>query len=226
MIRVFVYLSLLALTSSSSHYQLRDAGIRMTSSSMQFFIGNAPLRHIAGSQRCASASFRNRNVLGPSLLQPPNTRSNRKCRMIMPNEGFEEPESVAERLYRRSLQRAEGKKVDSTEPKDTSKPDIADDGDRKTTFELELARPLGLVLKEIAGHGVYVEALTNGSALSAGVRRGDRIVATGSTIGNTMWEKNSLDGILSAVNSGSCSCAAAVPSQPRTSIQRRRRRRR
>ena len=120
-------------------------------------------------------------------------------RMIMPRDGFEEAESVAERLYRKSQKNVKKTDVDV---KDVQKSEPVNENDRKTVFELELARPLGLVLKEINGYGVFVEALTNGSAILAGVRRGDRVIATCSTIGNIMWEKSSLDGILAAVNSG------------------------
>ena len=124
--------------------------------------------------------------------------------MIMRKDEFEEAESVAERIYRRSVRDndASAKKSESADKADTLKPDPTEADDRKTIFELELARPLGLILKEVSGHGVFIEALTNGSAASAGVRRGDRIVATGSTFGNMMWEKSSLDGILASVNSG------------------------
>jgi hypothetical protein len=128
--------------------------------------------------------------------------------MILSKKGdFEEAESVAERLYRQSIRsekntvKQEINKKDENPSKDDAKSSDSKK-DRKITFEFELARPLGLVLKEVNGYGVFVEALTNGSALSAGVRRGDRIVATGSTIGNQMWEKHTLDGILSAVHSG------------------------
>jgi C-terminal processing protease CtpA/Prc len=116
---------------------------------------------------------------------------------------FEEPEAVAERLYRKSkLSESSVSEDSSDETKEDDSQDTEDDLQR-TTFELELARPLGLVLKEINGHGVYVESLSpNGSAFAAGVRRGDRIAATGSALGNRMWEKSSLDGILAAVNSG------------------------
>jgi hypothetical protein len=133
----------------------------------------------------------------------PRTRTFLTLDMILPRDGFEEAESVAERLYRRSKKNEESaaKRVD-VDQKEPQKSEPTTEDDRKTTFELDLARPLGLVLKEINGYGVFVEALTNGSAILSGVRRGDRIVATGSTIGNIMWEKNSLDGILAAVNSG------------------------
>ena len=44
-------------------------------------------------------------------------------------------------------------------------------GAEKITFEVDLKRPLGLILREIAGYGVYVDAVTaEGSANAAGVQ--------------------------------------------------------
>ena len=108
---------------------------------------------------------------------------------------------MAERIYRRSLRDSDAS-VKKPETAAKANTELTEADNRKTIFEIELARPLGLILKEISGYGVFIEALTNGSAASAGVRRGDRIVATGSTFGNMMWEKNTLDGILASVNSG------------------------
>jgi predicted metalloprotease with PDZ domain len=129
--------------------------------------------------------------------------------MILRKDEFEEAESVAERIYRRSSGTVDGsarkKPAPSADKAGSLNPEpqpLKDADNRKTIFEIELARPLGLILKEVSGHGVFIEALTNGSAALAGVRRGDRIVATGSTFGNMMWEKSSLDGILASVNSG------------------------
>jgi predicted metalloprotease with PDZ domain len=137
--------------------------------------------------------------------------------MIIRKDEFEEAECVAERINRRSVRDNDAslKKTEAAAMAD-AEPTEADNG--KTIFELELARPLGLILKEVSGYGVFVEALTNGSAASAGVRRGDRIVATGSTFGNMMWEKNTLDGILASVNSGALPPPSKIPNRIRAPL--------
>eukprot|EP00291_Cryptomonas_curvata_P007462 CAMPEP_0172198800 /NCGR_PEP_ID=MMETSP1050-20130122/28304_1 /TAXON_ID=233186 /ORGANISM="Cryptomonas curvata, Strain CCAP979/52" /LENGTH=62 /DNA_ID=CAMNT_0012875693 /DNA_START=39 /DNA_END=223 /DNA_ORIENTATION=+ len=62
--------------------------------------------------------------------------------MILRKDGFEEAESVAERIYRRSVRAndASAKKPETAAKTDA---DPTEPDNRKTIFEIELARPLG-----------------------------------------------------------------------------------
>ncbi|CAN0152024.1 unnamed protein product, partial [Ectocarpus sp. 12 AP-2014] len=67
------------------------------------------------------------------------------------------------------------------------------------TGDVKVKQPLGLDLAECSG-GVCVSRVRAGSSAERqGVRAGDRIVATSATLGDVLWEKNTVDGILSAV---------------------------
>lgn len=78
------------------------------------------------------------------------------------------------------------------------------------SYEVRLKKPLGMQLeeemlpdsrgdKQIA---VVVKGFTpDSNAVLAGVREGDRIVATSATWGDHMWSKSSLDGVIVAVSS-------------------------
>eukprot|EP00904_Undaria_pinnatifida_P010501 jgi/Undpi1/6581/HiC_scaffold_20.g09060.m1 len=67
------------------------------------------------------------------------------------------------------------------------------------TADVKVKQPLGLDLGECQG-GVCVSKVRPGcSAELQGVRPGDRVVATSATLGDGLWEKNTVDGILSAV---------------------------
>jgi hypothetical protein len=67
-------------------------------------------------------------------------------------------------------------------------------------FETTVARPLGLQLEERDGDGVVVLLVYDGgNAALAGIEAGDRIVATSASVGDAMWEKRTLDGVLAAI---------------------------
>ena len=74
-------------------------------------------------------------------------------------------------------------------------------------FDVSLSEPLGLTLGEAAaddGRGtvVYVKGVdAAGAAHAAGCREGDRVVATSATLGDAMWPKSSIAGVVSAVRS-------------------------
>ncbi|CAN0171690.1 unnamed protein product, partial [Discosporangium mesarthrocarpum] len=68
------------------------------------------------------------------------------------------------------------------------------------TGEVEISQPLGMDLVDTPDMGVCVSKVhPGGSAERMGVRPGDRVVATSATLGNGLWEKNTVDGVLSAV---------------------------
>eukprot|EP00903_Cladosiphon_okamuranus_P006597 g6444.t1 len=67
------------------------------------------------------------------------------------------------------------------------------------TGDVKIKQPLGLDLVECSD-GVCISKVHKGcSAERLGVRAGDRVVATSATLGDVLWEKNTVDGILSAV---------------------------
>eukprot|EP00752_Nemacystus_decipiens_P004025 g3686.t1 len=67
------------------------------------------------------------------------------------------------------------------------------------TGDVKIKQPLGLDLAECS-EGVCISKVRKGcSAERQGVRAGDRVVATSATLGDVLWEKNTVDGILSAV---------------------------
>ena len=91
---------------------------------------------------------------------------------------------------------------------------VGENLERQTyVYEVRLRSPLGIKLAEegipddMVAPGnpttfVAVQSLVSGaSAEQAGLRRGDRIVATGAAIGGAMWEKRTLDGVTAAVQS-------------------------
>lgn len=73
-------------------------------------------------------------------------------------------------------------------------------------YEVELARPLGLVLRQLpagsAQTGVEVaELAADGSAAASGAMRiGDVLLATSASIGDQMWDKSTLEGALAAIS--------------------------
>jgi hypothetical protein len=96
---------------------------------------------------------------------------------------------------------------------------VGENLERQTyVFEVRLSSPLGINLAEepafdemeSSGGGgggspgtvVVVQSVVPGaSADIAGLRQGDRIIATGAAIGGAMWEKRTLDGVTAAVQS-------------------------
>ena len=124
--------------------------------------------------------------------------------MIMPGgSGFEEAEQVAERLFRlkTAVQTRENESGSSKRPG----PDLSGEEEmaEKRVFEVELQRPLGFTLKDVAGYGIYVDYVESGGFAEAmGVQRGDKILATSATLGGGMWEKSSMEGVLAALHSG------------------------
>jgi S1-C subfamily serine protease len=126
--------------------------------------------------------------------------------MIMGGSGFEEAEEVAKRLFRlkTAVQRDDGKFDGSKRTAAaTNRGGDQDDNGEKIVVEIELQRPLGFALKEVAGYGIYVDSvMAGGSAEKMGVQRGDRVLATSATVGGGMWEKSTMDGVLSALHSG------------------------
>ncbi len=67
-------------------------------------------------------------------------------------------------------------------------------------FEVACKKPLGLQLREKPGRGVEVALVYEGSkAAQLGVRAGDLIVATSASLGSQMWEKKTLAGVESAI---------------------------
>uniref|UniRef100_A0A7S3JYF5 PDZ domain-containing protein n=1 Tax=Aureoumbra lagunensis TaxID=44058 RepID=A0A7S3JYF5_9STRA len=79
---------------------------------------------------------------------------------------------------------------------------VSEDLSRKThVFDVRLSAPLGLKLNEDE-LGVYISSVENGmGAEKAGLRVGDRVIATSATIGDAMWPKKSLAGVESSVRS-------------------------
>ena len=77
------------------------------------------------------------------------------------------------------------------------------------TYEVELRQPLGLVLRQrggvddasqTAGWVEVAEVDPEGTAAESGmVRLGDAVVATSGTLGNSMWEKSSAEGVTAAI---------------------------
>ena len=98
----------------------------------------------------------------------------------------------------------------------TKKRTLPWEGDLLHTYEVELTRPLGLTLRnrEVnggaargpfpAGPGPGVEVANvsvGGSACASGlVQPGDIIEATSGTVGDALWEKSSLEGVLAALS--------------------------
>ena len=126
--------------------------------------------------------------------------------MILPGgSGFEEAEEVAARLFRKTIgvqDRGDDDEFDASRKPAAA---VAGRGDlgEKEVVEVELQRPLGFTLKEVRGYGIYVDYVDEGgSAALRGVQRGDRVLATSATMGGGMWVKSTLDGVLSALNSG------------------------
>jgi len=138
-------------------------------------------------------------------------------RMVFGQEnGFEEAEEVAERFFRKFSRQAQEADEDAVNVPGDSAKSTGSNAAERVTFELDLKRPLGLVLREISGYGVYVEGVTDGgSAKAAGVQRGDRVAATSATMSNKMWEKTSMEGVMAAVNS-----AAALRGEVRIRFER------
>lgn len=74
--------------------------------------------------------------------------------------------------------------------------------DNAYTFQAVIRKPLGLELVEDGEGGVIVSRVfPGGCAEQAGVQRGDRILATCATLGGGMWEKTTIDGVVSAITS-------------------------
>eukprot|EP00316_Scyphosphaera_apsteinii_P007974 CAMPEP_0119325100 /NCGR_PEP_ID=MMETSP1333-20130426/64988_1 /TAXON_ID=418940 /ORGANISM="Scyphosphaera apsteinii, Strain RCC1455" /LENGTH=819 /DNA_ID=CAMNT_0007332985 /DNA_START=217 /DNA_END=2676 /DNA_ORIENTATION=+ len=76
------------------------------------------------------------------------------------------------------------------------------------TYEVELTRPLGLVLRQrvpnstVHGGWVEVQEVQEGSSAAASgvIRPGDVVLATSASVGALMWEKRTLEGVLSAIS--------------------------
>ena len=74
------------------------------------------------------------------------------------------------------------------------------------TYEVELSQPLGLALRETKSsqrtRDVEVAELAPGGSgeQSGRIREGDVVLATSGTIGDTLWEKSSLEGVLAAIS--------------------------
>jgi 2'-5' RNA ligase len=131
------------------------------------------------------------------------TRRASHLRMVMPgSSGFEEAEDVAERLFR--LKTAVQSREDEFDGSKKSADEAAgDEIGEKIVVDIDLERPLGFTLKEVAGYGIYVDYVDmGGSAQMRGVQRGDRVLATSATLGGSMWEKSTMAGVLSALHSG------------------------
>ena len=79
---------------------------------------------------------------------------------------------------------------------------VSEDLIRKThAFDSEVSAPLGLKLNE-DDDGVYISAVVpSGGAFAAGLRSGDRVIATSATVGDAMWPKKTLAGVESALRS-------------------------
>ncbi|CAM9572842.1 unnamed protein product [Chrysoparadoxa australica] len=70
------------------------------------------------------------------------------------------------------------------------------------TYQVTVAKPLGIELMEVDDIGVVVKSVWRGSnAEAVGIQQGDVITATCSTVGGRMWEKKSVDGVVSALTS-------------------------
>eukprot|EP00640_Fibrocapsa_japonica_P005201 CAMPEP_0113947368 /NCGR_PEP_ID=MMETSP1339-20121228/64338_1 /TAXON_ID=94617 /ORGANISM="Fibrocapsa japonica" /LENGTH=207 /DNA_ID=CAMNT_0000953933 /DNA_START=97 /DNA_END=717 /DNA_ORIENTATION=+ /assembly_acc=CAM_ASM_000762 len=82
--------------------------------------------------------------------------------------------------------------------------DLPDDLDRQvSSFEVTLSEPMGLNLVQLEGPamGVVVDSVeSNSLGEKAGVVKGDRVVATSATMGDQLWKKNTLEGVMSALN--------------------------
>lgn len=87
---------------------------------------------------------------------------------------------------------------------------VSEDASRGTyVYEVEIGGDLGLGFTESdgplvsgggKGKGVYVDRVDYGSsAADGGVRVGDRVVATSATLGESMWEKRTVSGVMSAL---------------------------
>ena len=74
------------------------------------------------------------------------------------------------------------------------------------TYDVELGRPLGLVLRDRARSGqaaaIEVAEVVAGSSAAADgrVRAGDLLLATSASFGEQMWQKSSLEGVTSAIS--------------------------
>ena len=76
--------------------------------------------------------------------------------------------------------------------------DSADGSDG--VYEVVLARPVGMQLRERPGSGVTVSMVYEaGNAANEGVRVGDVVLATSASIGPQMWEKSTVAGVESAI---------------------------
>ena len=79
-------------------------------------------------------------------------------------------------------------------------------GSVRQTYEVELSRPLGIVLRELPADrevaGIEVaELAAEGSAAASGmVRVGDLLLATSASVGEQMWAKSTVEGALSAIS--------------------------
>mmetsp|Transcript_7460 Transcript_7460/g.10456 ORF Transcript_7460/g.10456 Transcript_7460/m.10456 type:complete len:768 (+) Transcript_7460:89-2392(+) len=70
------------------------------------------------------------------------------------------------------------------------------------TFEVSLKKPLGLELMEENGGGVIISNVwPNSNAEKSGILVGDRIKATSATLGGNMWDKTTIEGVVSAITS-------------------------
>lgn len=105
-----------------------------------------------------------------SLLR--TTRRPIAPRMVFGKENtFEEAEQVADRMFRKFRRQDQVEVSGVPEGAVVQGSGSGNKGDEKISFEVDLKRPLGLILREIAGYGVYVDAVTaEGSAKAAGVQ--------------------------------------------------------
>eukprot|EP00639_Heterosigma_akashiwo_P035895 CAMPEP_0194726378 /NCGR_PEP_ID=MMETSP0296-20130528/30939_1 /TAXON_ID=39354 /ORGANISM="Heterosigma akashiwo, Strain CCMP2393" /LENGTH=378 /DNA_ID=CAMNT_0039631329 /DNA_START=289 /DNA_END=1421 /DNA_ORIENTATION=+ len=88
------------------------------------------------------------------------------------------------------------------EPKPITQKDVEIDLDRQVrVFEVTMTPPLGLQLSQTKGSGVIIDDVLAGSvAATAGLRAGDRVVATSATFGPDLWPKSTMEGVVSALN--------------------------
>ena len=83
---------------------------------------------------------------------------------------------------------------------------VSEDLAAKThTFDVTITAPLGLTLGESAtrdGSFVWIKSVDEAcGAYASGCRAGDRVVATSATLGDAMWPKATISGVVSAVRS-------------------------
>ena len=89
------------------------------------------------------------------------------------------------------------------------------EGDLTHTYEVDLSPPLGMVLRDAGPEGAaasaqssprgqrveVLEVAAGGSAAASNaVRAGDVVLATSGTVGDTLWEKSTLEGVLSSLS--------------------------